>query len=78
MYYVLFKCCRKHIYEFRNLWNYTLELYQYPGIAELTRFDLIRSGYFRTMAGLNPNKIVPLEAEALNYDAPHDRERLPV
>ena len=78
VYYVLFKCCRKHIYEYPNLWNYTLELYQYPGIAELTRLDLIRSGYFQTMAALNPNGIVPVTTGALDYAKPHDRERLPV
>lgn len=76
VYYLLFKCCKKHIYEYHNLWNYTLELYQHPGVAELTRFDLIKSGYFQTMRALNPNEIVPLSSDQLRYDAAHDRERL--
>ena len=33
VYYGLFKCNKRHIYEYTNLWNFTLELYQYPGVA---------------------------------------------
>ena len=75
-YYQIFKCSQKHIYEYPNLWNYTLELYQHPGIAEVTHFEDIRIGYFATMPDLNPSGIVPPGPD-LDYLAAHDRERLP-
>ena len=44
VYFGHFKCNKKHIYEYSNLWNFTLELYQYPGIAEITNFEHIKRG----------------------------------
>ncbi|MBE9527873.1 MAG: glutathione S-transferase C-terminal domain-containing protein, partial [Proteobacteria bacterium] len=32
VYYTHFKCNKKHIYEYPNLWNYLKELYQIPGV----------------------------------------------
>ena len=45
VYYMLFKCAHKRIVEYPNLWNYTLELYQHPGIADIARLDHIKTGY---------------------------------
>ena len=75
VYYSHFKCNRQHVYEYLNLWNLTLELYQYPGIAEVTDIEHIKRGY-HVSPDRNPSGIVPKGPE-LDYNAPHDRNRLP-
>lgn len=77
VYYHLFRCTRQHIYEFPNLWNFTLELYQHPGVAELTNFKHIKAGFFTTMPAVNPNGLVPASPVPLDYTVTHDRGRLP-
>ena len=75
VYYSLFKCNRQHVYEFPNLWNYTLELYQYPGVAERSRLDHFKRGYYSGRK-TNPTGIVPLGPD-IDFTQPHDRDRLP-
>ncbi len=76
VYYGHFKCNIKHVYEFDNLWNYTLEIYQMPGIAETCRFDHIQSHYYYSHETINPTRIVP-RGPYLDRRADHDRHRLP-
>ena len=73
VYYVLFKCNRRRLTDYPNLWNYTREIYQMPGVAETVDFPRIKLGYFGGMRHLN-NGILPLGPE-LNFAAPHDRGR---
>jgi len=77
-YYVHFKCCNRHLYEYPNLWNYTLELYQHPGIAQVTNFEHIKLGYFHAMHAINPTKIIAVTPQVINFKQMHNRERLPV
>jgi putative glutathione S-transferase len=74
VYYSHFKCNLRRIVDYPNLWNYTKELYQVPGVAETTDFRHIKEGYFRGMTFLNPFGIVPM-GPLLDFRAPHDRER---
>jgi len=74
VYYLNFKCNKKHIYEYNNLWNFTLELYQYPGVAEVTNLYHIKRGYFHLMAHINPSGIVP-KGPDLDFSQPHNRDR---
>ena len=74
VYYVLFKCNRRRLVDYHNLWNYTREIYQMPGVAETVDFARIKSGYYGGMRHLN-NGILPLGPE-LDFAAPHDRARL--
>ena len=71
-YYGNFKCNRQHIYEYRNLSNYLRELYQWPGIAEITDIAAIKRGYYG-LAYVNPTGIVPMGPGDLHLDGPHDR-----
>lgn len=73
VYYGHFKCNRQHIYEYSNLWNFTQELYQYPGVAEVTNFEHIKRGYYISPER-NPSGTVP-KGPDLDFAAPHDRER---
>ncbi len=74
-YYCNFKCNRQHIYEYHNLSNYLRELYQWPGIAEITDIAGIKRGYY-SIRDVNPAGIVPLGPGDLHLVGPHDRTRL--
>ena len=71
-YYGNFKCNRQHIYEYHNLSNYLRELYQWPGIAEITDIAGIKRGYYG-IREVNPTGIVPIGPGDLHLDGPHDR-----
>jgi len=77
VYYGLFKCNKRHVYEYPNLWDYTLELYQYPGVAEVSRLDHFKRGYYAAMPKLNPLAIVPVGPD-LDFTQSHDRNRFPI
>jgi len=76
VYFSLFKCNKKRIQDYPNLWNYTLELYQWPGISEIVDIQGIKSGYY-DIRDCNPTGIVPLGPD-IDLTAPHDRDRLPI
>src|SRR6266853_394532 len=71
VYYGRFKCNRRRLIDYPNLWNYTREIYQMPGVAETVDFPRIKLGYYGGMRHLN-NGILPLGPE-LDFAAPHDR-----
>ncbi|MEL6792271.1 MAG: glutathione S-transferase family protein [Pseudomonadota bacterium] len=68
-----FKCDRKRIVDYPNLWDYTRELYQHPGVAETVNFDHIRRHYLYSHETINPNRIVSTGPE-IDWMAPHSRE----
>lgn len=60
VYHGHFKCNLKRLVDYPNLWSYTRELYQWPGVAETIDFDHIKQHYYRSHGSINPNRIVPL------------------
>ncbi|MCR9273921.1 MULTISPECIES: glutathione S-transferase family protein [Mameliella] len=75
VYHGHFKCNRARIVDYPNLWAYTRELYQWPGVAETVNFDHITRHYHYSHETVNPNRIVPIGPE-LDLGAPHGRDRL--
>jgi putative glutathione S-transferase len=75
VYYAHFKCNRRRLVDYPNLWGYTRDLYQRPGIAETVAMNQIKLHYYTTHGFLNPSGIVPLGPE-IDFEAPHDRARL--
>ncbi|KAH0453110.1 hypothetical protein IEQ34_017434 [Dendrobium chrysotoxum] len=73
VYAVHFKCNKKQIREYPNLFNYTKDIYQIPGISHSVNFEHIRKGYYG-MLSLNPFGVIPIGPN-IDYSAPHDRER---
>ncbi|MGA7328284.1 MAG: glutathione S-transferase family protein [Rhodomicrobium sp.] len=71
-----FKCNIRRIADYPNLWGYTRELYQWPGVRETVNFFHIKHHYYESHATINPTRIVPVGPE-LDFDAPHGREHLP-
>lgn len=59
VYHGHFKCNLKRLADYKNLWSYTRELYQQPGVAATVNFDHIKQHYYRSHHTINPNGIVP-------------------
>ena len=75
VYYGHFKCNRRRLIDYPNLWSYTRELYQVPGVAETVNMRHIKGHYYGSHRHLNPTGIVP-KGPALDFGTPHDRSRL--
>ncbi|MEM7293349.1 MAG: glutathione S-transferase family protein [Pseudomonadota bacterium] len=74
VYYNHFKTNRQRLSEYDNLWAYTRELYQIPGIADTVNMDHIKYHYFASHTSINPTGIVPRGPD-LDFSQPHDRDK---
>lgn len=63
VYYGHFKCNVKQLSDYDNLWQYTKNLYNHPGVAETVDFKHIKEHYYRSHKTINPNGIVPAGPE---------------
>ena len=70
-----FKCNKKRLDEYPNLWGYTRDINQQPGIAETVNLEHIKKHYFSSQTKVNPTGIVPIGPE-FHPDAPHERHLL--
>jgi putative glutathione S-transferase len=70
-----FKCNRNRLVDFPNLWGFTRELYQIPGVAQTVNLDHIKRHYYASHRTVNPTGIVPI-GPAVDFEEPHDRGRL--
>jgi glutathionyl-hydroquinone reductase len=70
-----FKCNLRRLVDYPNLWGYTRELYQMPGIAETVDLEVYKRGYYSKSAQRNPLGIVP-KGPLVDFTTPHRRERL--
>ncbi len=71
-----FKCNIRRIVDYPNLWAYTRELYQWPGVRGTVNFEHIKHHYYESHKAINPFGIVPVGPE-LDFEAPHERDGLP-
>lgn len=67
-----FKCNLRRLTDYPNLWGYTRDLYQWPGIRETVNFNHIKRHYYESHITINPSRVVPL-GPVLDFDAPHGR-----
>jgi putative glutathione S-transferase len=74
VYAVHFKCNKKLLREYPNLFNYTKDIYQIPGISSTVNMEHIRKHYYGSHPSINPYGIIPAGPN-IDYNAPHDRER---
>jgi putative glutathione S-transferase len=74
VYFGHFKCNRRRIFDYPNLWNYTCDLYQEPGVAGTVDLHHIKQHYYASHESINPTRIVP-RGPAIDYAMPHDRDR---
>jgi glutathionyl-hydroquinone reductase len=72
VYHLHFKCNRRRIIDYPNLWAYTRELYQMQGVAETVKMDHIVRHYHYSHETINPNRIIPINPN-IDFKAPHGR-----
>ena len=67
-----FKCNRRRIVDYPNLWAYLRDLYQYPGVAGTVDFEHIKSHYYVTHTSINPTQVIPRGPD-IDFLEPHGR-----
>lgn len=72
VYHGHFKCNVRRIVDYKNLWAYTRDIYQTPGIAQTVNFAHIKRHYYQSHRRINPTGIVPI-GPALDFDAAAER-----
>lgn len=71
--YVLhFKCNRKRLVDYPNLWAYSRELYQIEGVEETVNFIHIVRHYHYSHESINPHRIIPINP-LIDWKEPHNR-----
>ena len=76
VYHGHFKCNLKRLVDYPNLWGYTRDLYQTPGVAATCNLEHIKRHYYESHETVNPTRIVPA-GPIIDFTAPHDRDRFP-
>lgn len=72
VYHLHFKCNRRRIVDYPNLWAYARELYQWPGVAGTVNFRHIVRHYHYSHESINPHRIIPINP-VLDWTEPHRR-----
>lgn len=75
VYHGHFKCNKRRLVDYPNLWDYARELYQVPGVAETVSLDHIKRHYYGSQRTVNPTGVVP-KGPDIDFAGPHDRDRL--
>lgn len=63
VYYSHFKCNKKQLRDYPEIWRYLRELYVKPEFAETINFYHIKHHYYESHPSLNPSGIVPIGPE---------------
>lgn len=74
VYYSHFKCNRQRLVDYQNLWGYTRDLYQVPGVAETVDMTHIKRHYYESHPTINPTRIVP-KGPDIDFMSAHGRNR---
>jgi putative glutathione S-transferase len=72
VYHLHFKCNRRRLIDYPNLWAYARELFQVPVISETVNFDHIVRHYHYSHGTINPHRIIPINPQ-VDWHAPHGR-----
>ena len=75
VYYGHFKCNLRRIIDYKNLYGYLRDLYQYDRVTATVNFDHIKRHYYYTHDDINPTRIVPI-GPLQDLDSRHGREGL--
>jgi len=70
-----FKTNLRRIVDYPNLWAYTRELYQVPGVRGTVNMHHIRQHYYGSHESINPSRIVPL-GPVIDFNEPHGRDAM--
>ncbi|SQI45493.1 Uncharacterised protein [Serratia plymuthica] len=70
VYVTHFKCDKRRISDYLNLYGFLRDIYQMPGMAETVSLPHIRNHYYRSHTTLNPHGIISI-GPAQDLDEPH-------
>ena len=75
VYHYHFKCNLRRLRDYPNLWAYTRELYQYPGVAATVDLRQIKEHYYGSQTRVNPSGVVALGPvlDERDFNEPHGR-----
>jgi glutathionyl-hydroquinone reductase len=74
VYNLHFRCNYRRLVDYPNLWAYSRELYQWPGVAQTVAMEQIKRHYYTTHDELNPKHIIPV-GPGYDWSEPHGRDR---
>ncbi|KAG6641494.1 glutathionyl-hydroquinone reductase YqjG-like [Carya illinoinensis] len=74
VYALHFKCNKKLIREYTNLFNYTKDIFQLPGISTTVNIQHVKRHYYGSHPTINPFGIIPIGPNT-DYSTPHGREK---
>ncbi|XP_044470776.1 glutathionyl-hydroquinone reductase YqjG-like [Mangifera indica] len=77
VYAVHFKCNQKLIREYQNLFNYTKDIFQIPGMSSTVSMEHIKRHYYGSRPSMDPLGIIPVGPN-IDYPSPHNRERFSI
>ncbi|HEX4416889.1 MAG TPA: glutathione S-transferase C-terminal domain-containing protein [Kofleriaceae bacterium] len=60
VYFSHFKCNLKRLRDHPNLWRFTRQMYQHPGIRPTCQLDEIKAHYYWSQTAINPTRVIPL------------------
>jgi glutathionyl-hydroquinone reductase len=75
VYHGHFKCNRRRLVDYANLWPYARDLYQHSGVAATWHPEHAIVHYHRSHESINPHRIVPIGPK-VDWSEPARRERL--
>ena len=70
-----FKTNLRTIADYPNLWAYTRELYQFPGVRGTVNMHHIKQHYYGSHESINPTRIVPM-GPTIDFNEPHGRDTI--
>lgn len=73
VYHGHFKCNRRRLVDYPNLWGHTRDLFQVPGVSDTVGFEHIVRHYHYSHDSINPHRIVPI-GPVPDWRAPHGRD----
>ena len=72
VYHTHFKCNRRRIVDYPNLWGWARELYQWPAVAGTVHPEHFIRHYYYSHDMVNPHRIIPIGPDE-DWTAPHGR-----
>ena len=70
-----FKTNLRRIADYPNLWTYTRDLYQVPGVRGTVNMQHIKHHYYGSHESINPSRVVPM-GPIIDFQEPHGRDTM--
>ncbi|XP_050232377.1 uncharacterized protein LOC126681048 [Mercurialis annua] len=74
VYAIHYKCNKKHLREYLNLFNYTKDIYQVAGVSSSVNMDHIKRQFYLTQRSINPSGIIAV-GPGIDFSSSHDRDK---